>query len=92
MTDSRELWMELVAAAALVSFMEYRDETVRSLAAKAVVRGRDGKHKALSPALIGHLRSGRRRTCSVSSAKAIEKALQAPPGLLFQPRSSSRAA
>lgn len=92
MPETKALWMELVGANALVVFMDYKGESVRSLAAKCVVKDprRPGRHKVLSPQTIGHLRSGKRRTCSVSTAKAIETALDAPPGLLFVPRSTAR--
>lgn len=93
MDTTRDLWMELVSPSALVIFMEYKGETVRTLAAKAIVRDpKTRKYRILSPATIGHLRSGRRRTCEPATAKAIETALQAPPGLLFTPRTNSRAA
>ena len=82
--------MELVSADALVIYMAYRDETCRTLAAKCLYRDpRTGKLRPLSHQMIGHLRGGRRRTCSAATAKAIEKALQAPPGLLFTPRTAA---
>lgn len=65
--------MELISATALAQYMNYRDLTVRSLAERCGV----------SSATIGHLRSGRRKTCKPDTAKAIERHLQAPPNSLF---------
>lgn len=89
-----EWWMELTSKEALVSFMQSNKETVRTLAAKSIVRNpRTARgYKALSPAMIGHLRSGRRKTCSPETAAAVEKALGCPPNVLFVPRSSAKAA
>ena len=88
------LWMELISRDALISFMDYRDVTVRGLADRCLVPDPDrpGRTKPLHPSLVGHLRSGNRKTCSPSTAKAIEKALNAPPGSLFAPRMARRAA
>ena len=41
------------------------------------------KNAGLKPAIVGHLLSGRRATCSKATAEAIERALEAPTGLLF---------
>lgn len=70
---SREVWAELRSPTALASAMDYHGESVRSLAAAC----------GLHPSAIGHLRTGHRTTCYPSTAKAIEKALHLPPGLLF---------
>jgi hypothetical protein len=89
MSKSRHLWFELVSPDVLISFMGHRDETVRSLAAKCVVKDAAGS-KALHPSFIGHLRSGAKKTCRPETAKAIERALDAPPGLLFVPQVLAR--
>ena len=65
--------VKLISSQALAQYMTFRGHTVRSLA-KRVNR---------SPSLIGHLRSGRRKTCDPNVAKLIERELQAPPGSLF---------
>ena len=65
--------VKLISADALAQYMKHRDHTVRTLAARVGV----------SPATIGHLRSGKRKTCRPQTAKAIEKALDAPSGSLF---------
>lgn len=65
--------VKLISADALAQYMKHRDFTVRTLAARVGV----------SPATIGHLRSGARKTCKPSTAKAIERALDAPIGSLF---------
>ena len=65
--------VRLISAQAFADYLEFRGLTVRSLADKV----------GCSRSVIGHLRSGERDTCKPSSAKAIEKALNAPPGSLF---------
>lgn len=68
----------LIDAATLARYMEFRQETVRTLAKKV----------GCSPATIGHLRSGARRSIRDNWARAIEGALNAPPGSLFVARVS----
>jgi hypothetical protein len=53
--------------------MEFRGETNASL----------GKKAGVSKAIVGHLRSGQRATCTGRTANAIERALNAPPSSLF---------
>lgn len=63
----------------LRQYMDYRGlRTVRELATAA----------GISHSTVGHLHSGVRSTCKPETASAIERALGAPPGLLFDPRSS----
>lgn len=71
-TESR-LDVRLISSAVLAQYMEFRDLTVRELARRV----------PCSPALVGHLRSGKRSTCKPETARKIEKALNAPPGSLF---------
>jgi hypothetical protein len=71
--DEGRLWVKLISTQVLRQYMEYRQETNASLAAKA------GLHRGI----IGHLRSGKRTSCLPATARAIEKALNAPPGSLF---------
>lgn len=72
--------MQLKSNEMLKQFMEYKGiRTVRDLAAAAKV----------SHSTIGHLHSGARKTCRPETATAIEKALGAPKGLLFEPRASN---
>lgn len=48
------------------------------------ISGRELARRAgLGQAIVGHLISGRRTTCSKSTAVAIERALGCPAGLLF---------
>jgi hypothetical protein len=48
------------------------------------ISGRELARRArLGQAIVGHLISGRRTTCSKSTAVAIERALGCPNGLLF---------
>lgn len=65
--------MRLISREAFRQYMEFRNETNISLGRKAGV----------SKAIVGHLRSGQRATCSGKTANAIERALNAPPGSLF---------
>lgn len=69
--------MRLVSATMLIQYMGHRKMTNRGLAAAT---GQVAKR-----AIIAHLRSGSRTTCSVRTALAIEEALGAPSGLLFAP-------
>jgi transcriptional regulator with XRE-family HTH domain len=71
-------WVKLISSQALAQYMKYRDVTVRELAAKV----------GCAPAVIGHLRSGRRNACKPETAKLIEKYLDAPKGSLFVPQVS----
>ena len=70
--------VRLISHEAFASYMTFRGYSVRSLAHRLGV----------SPALVGHLRSGKRNTCSPTTAIAIEKALDAPRGSLFVPKVS----
>jgi len=84
--------MRVVSPAVLAAFMDYRELSVRQLAHLARVPAGKGKTRPLSPAIVGHLRSGYRRTCTPATARAIEKALKAPPGVLFKPEVALRRA
>jgi len=77
-TTQGRLWVKLTSRQVLRQYMEFRQETNRSLAEKA----------GLGYAIVGHLRSGKRNTCSPRTARAIEEALACPPGLLFVPKIS----
>jgi hypothetical protein len=65
--------VKLISTQALQQYMQFRGETNASLAAKS----------GMQRAIIGHLRCGRRTTCKPATARAIEAALNAPPGSLF---------
>lgn len=91
--ESGRFEVRLISSDALAQYMEHRDETVRSLAAQvdretAKVAAKTGGKPTRSRALIGHLRSGARKTCQPSTAHAIEKCLGAPRGSLFVPKIS----
>lgn len=75
--DRGRLWVRLISTQALRQYMDFRGETNRSLADKA--------GPGVGRSIIGHLRSGKRSTCSGQTASAIERALNAPPGSLFVP-------
>ena len=73
--DEWRLTVKLKSHRALVEFMEFhRIKTAYQLAQKA----------RLKPGAVGHLVSGRRNTCSLKTAKAIEEALGVPSGFLFE--------
>lgn len=67
--------MRLKSRRALTEYAEFHKLSGRALAKRA----------GLSPAIVGHLMSGRRSTCNLSTARALEEALQCPPGFLFEP-------
>lgn len=71
--------MRLISYQVLDQYMEFRNETNRSLAMKA----------GLSQATIGHLRSGARNSCRPVTARKIAFALQVLPESLFVPEVTS---
>ena len=66
--------VRLISREALRAYMEFRGETIRSLALKV----------GTSHGTIGHLRSGKQKFVRPVWAREIEKALNAPPGSLFK--------
>ena len=76
MQENGRLWVRLISRRNLRGYMDLRNETNRSLAEKT--RGEAGR------AIIGHLRSGQRTSCSPRTARAIEEALGVLPGSLFE--------
>lgn len=73
------LTVRLRSRRALVDFMNFhRIKSAYELARRA----------GLKPGVVGHIVSGRRTTCSLATARAIEEALQVPTGFLFEPRMS----
>lgn len=77
--DEWRLTVKLKSRRALLEYMEFhRLKTAYALASKA----------DLKAPTVGHLVSGRRNSCSLATARAIEEALQCPPGFLFEPRMS----
>ncbi len=69
--------VRLISPDALAQYMKGRGFTVRSLA--------DSVGGPQLRSTIGHLRSGKRKTCDPSVARRIEKVLNAPSGSLFIP-------
>jgi len=47
------------------------------------------RNAGLSHSTVNHLVTGRRNTCSLPTAVAIERALDCPPGLLFAPETEA---
>lgn len=77
--DQWRLTVKLKSRRALVDYMEFHKiKTAYALANKA----------GLKASAVGHLVSGRRNSCSLKTAAAIEEALGCPPGFLFEPRMS----
>ncbi len=71
--------VELTDKALLIHYLQFRDLSVRELARRV------GGEKYRST--IGHLRSGHTKSLNNKDlARAIEKELGCPPGLLFVPR------
>ena len=63
-----------------------RDMLVRYVALMGLSGRGLARRAQLSPAVVNHILAGRRTTCSARTAAALERALDAPPGLLFPPR------
>lgn len=78
-TDQWRLTVRLKSLRALREFMEFqRLPSGYALAQKA----------GILPGTVNHLLSGKRNTCSLRTARAIEEALQCPPGFLFDAKLS----
>ena len=69
------LGMRLRDAQALRDYLRLMSMSERRLARTA----------GIGHATVNHLLSGRRSTCSIDTAKAIESALACPDGLFFAP-------
>ena len=82
--DPWRLIVRLKSRRALIEYTEFHQLTGRGLARKANDAAKK-KGATVGPAIVGHLLSGRRETCNLVTATAIEEALQCPPGFLFEP-------
>jgi len=67
--------MQLRSRRALADYIDLLGISERQLARSA----------GLSHSTVNHLVTGRRNSCSLPTAVAIERALDCPPGLLFAP-------
>lgn len=77
--DAWRLTVKLKSHRALMEYMAFhRIGTAYELARRA----------GLKPGAVGHLVAGRRNSCSLHTAGAIEDALGCPPGFLFEARMS----
>lgn len=77
MTDEWRLYVKLRSLKALREFMTFHGlKSGYALAKKA----------GILPGTVNHLLSGRRDTCSLQTARAIEEALGVPSGFLFEAR------
>lgn len=77
--DPWRITVKLRSRRALNEYADFHNLSGRALARKA----------GLGPAIVGHLMSGRRNSCNLKTAKAIEEALGCPPGFLFEPSLST---
>lgn len=75
----RAEYAKLAGHSLLTKAIAERGETNRSLAARVLCHH----------SMISHLRSGRKRTCTVALATSIEEALGERPGSIFMPMVSS---
>lgn len=78
MNDDWRLAVRLKSRRELREYMQFHKVSGRELAKRA----------GLSQGTVNHLVRGGttgRNTCSLATAKAIEEALQCPPGFLFEP-------
>lgn len=82
--DAWRLVVRLKSRRVLCEFATFKAYSVRALADAA--KRTDGT--SLKPAVVGHLMSGKRSTCSLATARAIEEALGVPHGFLFDPSMS----
>jgi hypothetical protein len=84
--DSWRLTVRLKSRRALNEYAEFHRLSGRALARKAdAIAKKKDKDRGVGPGIVGHLMAGRRKTCSLLTAQAIEEALQCPAGFLFEP-------
>lgn len=77
--DEWRLTVKLKSHRALDEYMAFHKiDTAYELARRA----------GLKASTVGHIVSKRRNSCSLATARAIEEALQCPPGFLFEPKMS----
>lgn len=85
--DPWRLIVRLKSRRALIEYADFHGLSGRALARKADAIAKK-KGGSVGPAIVGHLMRGGpsgRDTCSLVTARAIEEALQCPPGFLFEP-------
>jgi hypothetical protein len=88
--DPWRLVVRLKSRRALVEYAEFHKLSGRALARKAdAIAKKKDKNRGVGPGIVGHLMSGRRTSCSLATAQAIEEALGCPTGFLFEPSLSS---
>lgn len=84
--DPWRLTVQLKSRTALNEYADFHRLSGRELARRAdAIAKKKNKDRGVGPGIVGHLMSGRRTTCSLLTAQAIEEALQCPPGFLFEP-------
>ncbi|MGV8972265.1 MAG: helix-turn-helix domain-containing protein [Rhodoglobus sp.] len=83
MADEWRLTLKLKSLRALREYMAFHSMTSGYALAKRA---------GISAGVVNFLLAGDRNTCSLKTARAIESALQCPPGFLFEPKMSQVAA
>lgn len=88
--DPWRLIVRLKSRQALLEYVDFHKMSGRELARRAdkVAKKKD-KNRGVGPGIVGHLMSGRRNSCSLVTASAIEEVLGVPPGFLFEPSLSA---
>lgn len=90
--DPWRLIVRLKSRRVLNEYIEFHKISGRELARRAnQIAKKADPNDSVGPAIVNHLRSGFRDTCNLVTARAIEEALQCPPGFLFE-QSVSRVA
>lgn len=85
--DPWRLIVRLKSRRTLNEYIEFHKISGRELARRAnLIAKKNGD--SVGPAIVNHLRSGYRDSCNLATARAIEEALQCPPGFLFEPSMS----
>lgn len=77
--DRWRLTVKLKSRQALTQYMDYKELPTAYALARAA---------KLKTGVVGHIVAGRRNSCSLATAKAIEEALGCPPNFLFEPTMS----
>jgi hypothetical protein len=82
--DMWRLRVKLRSRRLLRDYVKHMNLSVRQLSKRATAASLADGGPAVGPAIVGHLLSGKRKTCNPATARAIEEGLGCPPGLLFE--------
>lgn len=84
--DPWRLIVRLKSPRALNEYAAFHKLSGRALARKAdQIAKQKNPDASVGPGIVGHLMRGHRTTCNLTTATALEEALQCPPGFLFEP-------